>query len=611
MLQNWHMWRNLLTFCIIWCSFAELTQGAATAGQVLRLDTANLSPTQSVKPAITSPTAVQLPDSWNKVAREGTLEYALPFTLPSVPAESWGLYVPRAGNRFSIRLNGQNIAQVGEFDDLSSDHAQKPHFFFLPKELLQTNQNQLMITVQGEKARYAGLSSVFIGPLADVRPMFVWREILQTWGSFSIVIVALIFGLISAGLAFTTRDHLFTIFAAACLFSAVRTSYAVVTRVPIPYPFWQLLIDTCYAGYLVCLCLFSVRALKIQRKWVYGLTAMFLLGTFILVPAYAFGQNALARQIWTFTMIAYALCLSWLVIGTWFRERTPNGVPLVIAATLSVFLALYDHALVFYSKDGYGSFAVARYSLLFFLVAMGWFLITHYADQVKIERNYKKQLATELQNKTLELYAQFQKQEQLILEVAQNEEHKKLVQDLHDGMGLQLSTLLVMVEKGGFGQAELTSEVRTAIEQMRMLVDGAQTFDGNFDQVLGHIRYRIESRLRRCNIKLNWHVDYADLHPTLSDKATMALQRLIFELCTNVIKHSKANEVQLKVTSATHETRTLQIEFSDDGTGLLLSEPNYGSGAATLRRRLDELKARAVSTSLPNGGLQYQIFIPC
>jgi signal transduction histidine kinase len=602
------MWRNFLTVWIILCACVHVAQSAPSTAQTLHLDRANLKLAESIH---APQTTVQLPDSWNKNARHGTWQYELWFSLPDLPIEPWGLYVPRAGNRFSISLNGLDIAQVGEFNDFAGDYAQKPHFFFFPKNSLKKDQNQLLVTVQGEKARYAGLSSVFVGPLAQVRPLFVWREVLQTWGSFGIVVVALIFGLIAAGLAFTARDQSFAIFAAACLFCAVRTSYAVVTRVPIPYPFWQLLVDTCYAGYLVCLCLFSARALHIHRKWVYWLTGGFMLATFILVSAYAFGQNAVARQVWTFAMIAYALCVAWLVIGTWFRERTANGGILVIAAALSIVLALYDHALVFYSKDGYGSFAVARYSLLFFLVAMGWFLITHYADQVKIERNYKKQLATELQNKTLELYEQFRKQEQLILEAAQNQEHKKLVHDLHDGMGLQLNTLLIMVEKGGFGQQELTDEVRTAIEQMRMLVDGAQTFDGDFDQVLGHIRYRIESRLRRCNITLKWHVDYAGLHPKLGDKAIMALQRLIFELCTNVIKHSKAKEVQFKVTSAAAEPNTLQIEFSDDGAGLATSGHHYGSGAASVRRRLEELKAQALSTSSPQGGLRYQILIPC
>lgn len=597
------------TLTVIGC-FCLLISGvcAEPALQVQRLDRAQLS---AVPPAGTHRTEVQLPDSWNKANRQGTWEYALAFTLPALPTETWGLYVPRVGNRFSIQLNGHTVAQLGRNQGAANDFAQKPHYFFLPPDYLRAGGNQLVLQVEGDLARYAGLSTVWVGPTEDVHGRFVLREAMQTWGSFSVILVAIVFGLISAGLAYTTRDKVFAIFAAACAFCALRTSYAVVTELPFHYSYWHLWINACYAGYLFCLAWFCIRLLQIQRKWLPWLTYGFMLLTLILVPWFAFKHHAIARQMWLLAMIVYALCICALVLHAWYAQRTSAARVMGWAALATIALSVYDHVVIFYTSDGYGAMSVARYSLLVFLVAMGWVLVDRGAQQVHAERNFRKQLALELANRTQELSEQFKQQELLITQAVQHEEQKRLMQDLHDSMGLQLNALLVMAEKGGFSQSDMTSEVRTTIEQMRMLVDGAQTFDGEFGELLGHIRYRIESRLRRCDIALQWHADFASLQPQLSDTAGKALQRLIFELSTNVIKHAKATLVRMHIAPLEGQPRMLQIEFSDNGTGLVASENLYGIGTTTMRLRLSELNATATQVSTPQGGLKYHILLPC
>jgi signal transduction histidine kinase len=602
------MLKNTLTLLCWLFLWMPASYAGDLASQVQHLDRAQLS---AVPPDGAKRADIQLPDSWNKSNWQGTWDYALAFTLPSMPTEPWGVYLPRVGNRFSIQLNGHVLAQLGLDQGVGKDYAQKPHYFFLPPDYVRAGPNQLVVRVQGDQARYAGLSTVWVGPAEELHGRFVLREVLQTWGSFSVILIAIVFGLISAGLAYTTRDQSFAIFAAACAFCAVRTSYAVVTGLPFHYSYWHLLINACYAGYFFCLAWFCTRLLQIQRAWLPWLTYGFMAVTLILLPWFAFKHNAMARQLWLLLMIVYALCICGLVLHAWYVQRSTAARVLGWAALASVALSVYDHSVVFYTADGYGSMSVARFSLLIFLVAMGWVLVERGAQQVNAERNFRKQLAMELGSRTQELSEQFKKQELLIAQAAHHEEHKRLMQDLHDSMGLQLNALLVMAEKGGFSQSEMTSEVRTTIEQMRMLVDGAQTFDGDFGELLGHIRYRIESRLRRCDIGLQWHADFASLQPKLSDIAGTALQRLIFELSTNVIKHSKATQVRMHIAPMEGQPRMLQMEFSDNGTGLLASENPYGIGTTTLRLRLSELNATATQVSTPQGGLKYHILLPC
>jgi hypothetical protein len=131
--------------------------------------------------------AVMLSDAWDTSGRFGTWVYRVEFTGPT-QSHQWGLYIPRIGNRALITLNGHFLEQLGAFEGDQSDHAPQPHFFSIPAENLNATRNVLELTVQGEKARHAGVSIMAVGPESAVRTFFFWRHLLQTQGSFAIVV---------------------------------------------------------------------------------------------------------------------------------------------------------------------------------------------------------------------------------------------------------------------------------------------------------------------------------------------------------------------------------------------------------------------------------------
>jgi signal transduction histidine kinase len=553
---------------------------------------------------------VNLPDSWNARKRSGTWEYEVAFDSEVAPSESWGLYVPRAGNRLAVHLNGRRIGQLGHFDGDLSDHAQHPHFFFLPADTMKPGRNVLRFVVQGERARYAGLSSMVVGPAAAVRPLYVWREVAQVWGSFAIISVSLVFGLIAGALAFSVRDRSFAIFAAACLFCAVRTSYAVVTDPPMDYRLWAALVDACYAGYLACLCLFCVEVLELHRRWITAATTTLIAATLVLAPLHAAWRLAGARQVLLALMVIYAATLCLTVIIEWYRSRSPASRVLAAAGAASVGMAIHDHILVFYTSDGYASFALARYSLLIFIVAMGWLLVDRYARQAKQESRLRVEVAHELQMKKEELEAQFDRQQQLAAENAQQRERRRILQDLHDGMGLQLNGLLGMLQNGPLQRDNLSREVRTTIEQMRMLMDSTEAFDGDVSILLGHIRYRIEQRLARQGIRLEWEAALAQPQRVLPPQRAIALQRMMFELATNTLKHSGATAVSFCARDGAQADAALSIVYADNGQGFIPDGAKAGIGTRSIDRRVSDLDGQLTVNTGQARGVRYELEIP-
>lgn len=428
------------------------------------------------------------------------------------------------------------------------------------------------------------------------------------------IVVALCgtFGLLALALFAAVRQASDGFFALACFFCSVRTSYAVVEHVPFDFRIWAWVVDMCYAGLVATIVVFCVRALRMKgRVWNAG-ALMFLAISLVLVSWHAGAQRSDIRQLWTMLMLMFVLGVSLTIIWQWWRQRTAVSAVLAMAAAGGVALGAHDHWLVFYTPDGYGGFALARFALVFFILAMGWIIVDRVVARIREERALREAIAIELEEKKEDLSREYEANTRLASERAQMVEREKLIQDLHDGMGLQLNSLLGMVEKGDARPEEVQTEVRNSIEQLRTLVDGSESFDGSLAELLGHIRHRIDARLKRQGIQLNWKSstgsDLARVHPA----AAISLQRLVFELCTNVIKHAKASSVTVVVEldDMHDEEMKLRLRFEDDGKSVSNAVVVSGTGRRSVLRRVRELEGVHEESFDVNQGWRHIISIP-
>ncbi len=612
--MNWRFVRRALAplarLLLFGCAayWALMAAALAAPTQALLLDQAWRTPVAPTAGAEAE--RIRLPDAWNRVERSGTWHYRIDFDLPQRPAEDWGLYIPRIGNRARIEVNGSVVGQLGALAGDVGDYSQRPHYFLVPAALLRAGANAISITLQGERARYGGLSTLSIGPAAQVHPRFLLRETLQTWGSFGMAAISAALALLAGMLALAARDRLLGLFTLACVFSVLRLGFFLVVTPPFDHRAWRLLSDFGYAGYVVTLGIFCFEVLGLKRRWpLWGAGAVALVSA-IALPWHAYGLEDEARQIWTMVMLAYGTALSVYLVLVWWRTRAPASLPLALAGALSVMLGLYDHLLVFYSADGYGTFALTRYSLLIFLTAMAWVLAERHLTQLRREQQLRAQLAEELEQRKRELAAQFDAQRQLIEANAQQRERERLVHDLHDGLGLQLNTLLNMTEHAPTSrEAGLADEVRTAIEQLRLLVDNARSFDGDLGQLFGHIRFRLESRLERCGIGLDWRVRGQLPASPVDAPRAVALQHLMFELATNVMKHAAARRMSV-VVHVDEAAAGVRLEVADDGRGFDPAVTYPGAGMRSIRRRVDDLQGSLEIRAAPGGGTLVQVLFP-
>jgi signal transduction histidine kinase len=298
------------------------------------------------------------------------------------------------------------------------------------------------------------------------------------------------------------------------------------------------------------------------------------------------------------------------------RLRTPKdeATAISIAGFSTVLLGVYDHLLVFYAArhgmDGYGSFTLTRYSLLLFIITMGWVLFTRYHKQQKELSDAQCHFELELTKHRLALEAAFDRQQISSSDSIRHIERDRIMMDIHDGLGLQLQSLLAQVEESPYPK-ELAQEVRITIDQMRMLVSNTEQFNEDLTLVLGEIRYQLGRRLRQSRIKFSWQAPRITEKINFSNDRCVALQRWFFELTTNVIRHAKAQEVCVEISIDAHlQPHRLHICFADDGDGYDGSAVHMGEGMRSLKIRTKDLQSVMTSDGRPGTGAVTQLSIP-
>jgi signal transduction histidine kinase len=622
MLKKKFIAKLLLIFCVGLVSLSEFTR----AQNMISLQEPDLQQnkeielTQALKylPDQTQAAQqIQLPDSWNKTGQQGQSIYEINFELKTRPDELWGLYVPRVGNRFEISLNQNRIASLGIFGHSEHDYSRQAQYIQIDPQKLRQGFNKLIVKVEGDKSRYAGLSRMQIGPDRLLRSRYQFRHAFQYGGSMAMVVLALFAGLTSSVVAYLNRDKAFAIFGASCLFFCVRMIYAVVTDLPLGFKWWTLLIDGCLAAYVTCLLGFCVGAVgQSHLRWPKVMILGFMVWSLVLVPWLALGQSTMVRQIWISGMFFVVCAVAALMILTWWRKRDRVSTVLCISMLITVLLSAYDQLIVFFTRDGYGYFALTRYVQALFMLSMAWVLADRLKSQMKLQAQMQKSLEDELSEKTKNLNNEYALREKLTVQHAQDAERTRILRDLHDGLGMHLNVLLSMVEQNKDNPEQIKSEVHTTLEQFRLLLDGSENFDGSLLELLGHIRYRVENMLQRFGVSLNWQITLPDFDTPVQAKSAIDLQRLIFELCSNVVKHAQATQLKFHANLTTQAdasgqmVQKLGILIEDNGKGFERLTQSRGLGLKSIQSRLDELEAEHVLQAPQGQGTRYNISIP-
>jgi signal transduction histidine kinase len=173
------------------------------------------------------------------------------------------------------------------------------------------------------------------------------------------------------------------------------------------------------------------------------------------------------------------------------------------------------------------------------------------------------------------------------LEVYRSRAHERemLLADMHDGLGSQIATARLRVERGEMSQAEVAHLLRECSSDLHLMVDTLREQNDSLEAALVDYKTRIERRIIEHGIGLSWTVQLGGA-PSMAPRRMLQVLRVIQEAINNAIRHAGAREIIVTVRYMGDREYVIKVE--DDGAGIA-DDVALGRGVSNMRRRAREL----------------------
>jgi PAS domain S-box-containing protein len=205
----------------------------------------------------------------------------------------------------------------------------------------------------------------------------------------------------------------------------------------------------------------------------------------------------------------------------------------------------------------------------------------------------------------------------LQLIAAQEAERKRIASELHDSLGQNLLLIknraqLVLTQGNIAGepkeQLEGISQLASAcIAEARQISRDLHPPQLDHLGLTRALKAMIENTSQSCAIRFTSKIELVD--DLFSPDAAMSLYRVVQESLNNILKHSQAKRVEIRLERDIHE---VQLRIEDDGCGFKLDRTAQakGLGLKNITERVRMLGGRLQLDSKPGRGMRLEVTVP-
>ncbi|WP_101048641.1 sensor histidine kinase [Macromonas nakdongensis] len=523
-----------------------------------------------------------------------------------------GLLLPRVGTRFRVLLNGSEIHNVGWYaaPERTVNTAWFPHLVALPGALLtlRPQDNELHIQVQARVLERSGLWPLQLGSHDRLFERHAVLELWQVTGTWMMTITALLMALMSLFLWVSLRERLFVLMAAAAVAHMVRLWLSVVLEPALSYEWYFLLHRVSFTLYVGFFCLIMEDLLGLRLRLVRAL-ALFLLvvgPSWILLVLYT--QEYDFYRIWAGILaIVSTACLGLMVVySLWRRQFKPDQLLVLLVALFTLLTGVRDFLVVQLNFPGDADLRWMSAGGLALMFTLGWVLLQRATASAREVHRLNGSLAETVARREAELRSAFEQLRQSEQQRAVEGERRRLMRDMHDGLGSQLVQTLNMVRsnRDGLDQRSIEHMVHHALEELRMTLDSLEPMEGDLPTILGTLRSRVAPALQAAGITLQWQVQEVPALSGLDARGVMHLFRCVQEIFANVVKHAHARRVTVRTWA---DATAVYLAVEDDGIGLPPNDQrSEGRGLGNIAVRAEKIGAEVrFYATWPGTGVEF------
>ena len=463
----------------------------------------------------------------------------------------------------------------------------------------------LLIRVNWVADKNATISSLYVGPSTEVTALAQRNYLLLRQGPYTISAIFLLFGVFALGLWWYRRDfpgHL--IFAVALMGIVWRWHFQLDVDHPTIPDAWYIwlthnaLLWQLIAQHWLFVALHGRRKVWLDRPLLFvGVAAPLLTLSLAWLPPHEMFNRALAIQ-------AMVIALAVIVIGTalWnsWRARAFDAGLLAVCLLIGLFCILGEDAGLFRALEGELSL-IAIYGPRLSVAACIYLTMRHYVQLVAEIKHAKSTLEERVRLREAELTQSHARLSEIERRQTLSDERQRLMDDMHDGLGSSLSSVLRMVSKRYDNDAELQAVIRSCIDDLKLTIDSMEPVQDDLLQLLATLRYRFGPRLQDAGITLRWEVTDVPKLEWLDPRRSLHILRILQEALANALQHTRASEIRV----ATHaDLLAVWVTVADNGGGFDVTAAQQrggGRGLMNQQRRAAELGGRLELASSASG----------
>jgi signal transduction histidine kinase len=534
------------------------------------------------------------------------------FTTAQFQNQPVALYTENNREGVVIFLNRTEVFRNAPNDNARVMGWNHPYLVPLPKSLLRSDNNEIIVRVSSRQGLNLSIGQVRIGPQAELVKVYNFQHALRISGPMAanFTMLFLTVAVLFLYILRPTEPTLVWI-ALTGVFWFIRNFHFFAYEAPFdPKLFMEVSYYAVFFAIAASLS-FCVDFLKLPNRklivWMlFGFCIFLSLLRFVVVSGN--GPDGLINL----ASLAIVVVVTMLLIKDWFRRPTLDHGLLVSSVLIIVGLSIHDigRSTSLGWWDGMGFHAQPYIGLLLFSVFM-----------VSIGRRFIEALnAVELANHTLEVrvasvraelaQSEFARRELEVINAVESE-RERLMREMHDGIGSNLITALAIAKQADESPRTINT-LKKAISDLKITVDSLAPVEGDLVSLLANFRHRLEPELKEAGLNCIWKVQPCPSLPWLDAVNALQMLRIIQEAVGNVLVHSGATQIEIGAMPYSHSGQSgVQTWVADNGQGLSQSSHiSLGRGFGNMRARTLSLNGDIQFISSAEQGLKVLLWLP-
>lgn len=516
-------------------------------------------------------TLKQLPDFWGKrwPKYSGSAWYKIDwiYNCPNSQHTPVTLAIENINMAGQIYLNNEFLWQDQSLQEPLSRSWQMPRYWVLPASSLKHGENTLLIRVVGTTTQPSGLGQVYLGDYSNI--IKIYENVLlekRTLPLLNLMINGVVGMFCLLVWLFHAREKVFIWFALVCFSWASYVGIALSTQ-----PLFSLSTPTLdrlhifiFCNYAVFGCFaawrFANRHYPRIEKLLIGFCGCAAIGLFLTPEAHLF---LVLKGFFICAVVIFILkCLSFPFIA--YRVKLPEAY-LLAALYLSFFPIAVNDAYYMITHQGT---ILSPYTAPLSTLFIGVILALRLSKNAKRIEQFNKTLEESIVLAKRELTCSLNTQHQLALENVKLQERIHLSHDLHDGLGGSIVRSMIMLDRHeSVEKPQMMSILKLLRNDLRQLIDSGSSIGAKVAENpmmwVAPIRHRFIQIFEEIEVESRWHFA-TDWQTPPSPLQSLSLSRVVEEALTNIIKHSRATQVDVTLVE---NQQHLILEVSDNGVG--------------------------------------------